>query len=193
MEERQCPNSPLARPGAGMLAPWAPLLPPPPLLTEAPLCVLWESAWHRATLQPRAHARASPMGAARGPSAPGICEPDAEGQACPTEPLQGQPSALSQPVSRGARPALTFTMEMAIRAADTEKSIAGSSMITAAPTLVPKNPTAASQPLWGDSTLSRTAWGPGRPHGDAEVGGLKSHLRLGCWLLPPHMCGSEPR
>lgn len=38
---------------------------------------------------------------------------------------------------------------MAIMAADMENMMAGSSMTTAAPTLVWKNPTAASQPLQG--------------------------------------------
>lgn len=44
---------------------------------------------------------------------------------------------------------LTFMMTMAIVAADTENMMAGSSMTTAAPTLVWKNPIAASQPLPG--------------------------------------------
>lgn len=42
---------------------------------------------------------------------------------------------------------LTFTIVMAITTADKENMMAGISMTTAAPTLVPKNPTAASQPL----------------------------------------------
>lgn len=42
---------------------------------------------------------------------------------------------------------LTFTTVTAIMTADKENMIAGSSMTTAAPTLVPKNPMAASQPL----------------------------------------------
>lgn len=52
---------------------------------------------------------------------------------------------LAVPGPRG----LTFMIAMAIMAADMENMTAGSSMTTAAPTLVWKNPIAASQPLQG--------------------------------------------
>jgi hypothetical protein len=42
---------------------------------------------------------------------------------------------------------LTFTIVTAITRADKENRMAGTSITTAAPTLVPKKPTAASQPL----------------------------------------------
>ena len=44
---------------------------------------------------------------------------------------------------------VTFMIVMAIMVADMENMMAGSSMTTAAPTLVWKNPIAASQPLQG--------------------------------------------
>lgn len=57
--------------------------------------------------------------------------------------MQGRMPEVSEP--RG----LTLMIAMAIMAADMENMMAGSSMTTAAPTLVWKNPTAASQPLQG--------------------------------------------
>lgn len=58
----------------------------------------------------------------------------------------GRPHARKMPEVPGPT-RLTFMITMAIMAADVENMTAGSSMTTAAPTLVWKNPIAASQPL----------------------------------------------
>lgn len=71
---------------------------------------------------------------------------------------------LDIPVPRG----LTFMITTAIRAADMENMMAGSSITTAAPTLVWKNPIAASQPL----------------QGARESVGASRSARAGCTILP---------
>lgn len=57
---------------------------------------------------------------------------------------------------------LTFMITMAITAADIVNMMAGNSMTTAAPTLVWKNPIAASQPLQGKERVWAPAYLPGK-------------------------------